>query len=108
MIYKLFTGNYIDLSKIITISDAHLVDVTYFKVGFIIECQLLQSPLEYSERIEGLNIIHSGNSTKLLMVGGDYVDYKEIEIIRDIKAVADLQEKIDKVVSDWVQFKSKA
>lgn len=49
-IVKTFFGKYIDMSKVVSIDEAKFIDKRGhggYYVGFSIQCQLLESPIEY-------------------------------------------------------------
>lgn len=79
-IYKMFTGQHIDLDKIVTISDAKLIEPDGWasSVSFHIIVQLQDNPLSYSYQIED-------NDTD--------------------KTLSSIQEKIDNLIQVWKEYK---
>lgn len=80
MIYKTWFGKYIDLSKVVSISEAHQCEGQW-RLGFEIYCQLLERPIKY--RTWWNSAIKDG-----------------YEITRK-----ELQQKIDDMVKVWKDFK---
>ena len=104
MIYKLFTGKYIDLSRIITISDARLVGdhrTGYVYVGFEIECQLSEIKICHSEIVSDVYYRYKSGRPELLMTNGTYINkviLMKNECDSEVMAVIYLQKKIDEVL----------
>jgi hypothetical protein len=88
-IVKTFIGKHIDLSKVIAISDAQLMDRSWI-VGFTIDVQLRDEPIKYQRQL-------------------DYDEYKfngkhEIIYSEDMKtplAVGRLQAQINELIEQW-------
>lgn len=104
-IVKTFIGKYIDLSKVVSISDAYFINRMghggYF-VGFEIHCQLLEQPIKY-ERM--LDWGEEGKGRDVKMVDGECAEPPNIfhgnQYDKDILAVHNLQKQIDELVEQW-------
>ncbi len=110
MIYKTFYGNHIDISKIVSISDAYFEDGSGGNfVGFAINFQLMNKPLLYKRK---LTIEENGgwnDSLYILNVAltdGRVIEYGQHEIEdKEIQAVANLQKQVDEIIKVWEDFK---
>lgn len=90
MIVKTFIGKYMDLSKVVSISDAYFIDHMghggYF-AGFEIHIQLLEKPIEYMRSIDA-----------------DHSGIRPCPIFNEagkILGVAELQKEVDELVEQW-------
>lgn len=110
MIYKTFFGKHIDLSKVISISDASVQYVEYNQIyaRFEIECMLLEHPIVHREEISHHHepittstkdtilfrspMVTLIDDTKILLRKADH---------KKIKEVHELQLKIDELVEVW-------
>lgn len=103
-IIKTFTGKYVDLSKIVAISDAYFINRMGsggYLVGFTIDCQLLEKPLLFEREFEHDDY---GYKNQIKMVDGSYMEsfhFVRGEGQEKIKAVARLQKEIDELVIQW-------
>ncbi|WP_240416677.1 hypothetical protein [Paenibacillus periandrae] len=103
MIVKTFMGTHIDLEKIVSISDAFIIDKMGsggLYVGFDIVVQLLNEPIRYSRSLER-NIdyrffVESDNPKHELIYGEDGITPVVVE---------KLQKQIDSLVALWKQSK---
>lgn len=95
-IVRAFWGGHIDLSKIVSVSDAYFINRMssggYF-VGFQIHCQLLDTPIEHV-----WDISHFG--LKSSETGGGV---RSVEIVGPESEEA-LQKDIDNFVEQWKEF----
>jgi hypothetical protein len=83
MIVKTFFGTHLDLSKVIQISDARVFHNRQAGgVGFTIDVQLRDAPIEYSEDAPSDSYMHATP-----------------------ESVAALQVKVDELVKQWKTFK---
>jgi len=107
-IVKTFIGKYIDLSKVVSISDAYFIDRMGhggFYVGFHIDCQLMDKPIEYVRKFEydemGKN---EREQYAPILVNGEAADFffdTRGEGNKKILAVSRLQKQIDDLVEQW-------
>ena len=101
MIYKTFFGKYIDLDKLISVSDAEFIDRMgyggYF-VGFEMRFQLQDNPMCYQrELVAPEEYIFDHENSKFILVTNN----------GSLKCVENLQKQIDELIEAWKSFKSK-
>lgn len=108
-IVKIFTGRHIDLSKIVSITDAYFINRMgsggYF-VGFEIECQLLEKPIEFEKSFDYDEYTHK-DGTKVKMVNGEYQEfhgYRSGYGEENILAVHRLQKQVDVIIEQWKEY----
>ena len=108
MIYKTFFGSHIDLSKLVSISNAQFIDRMGsggYYVGFHMDFQLLDRPLvkEFELTVEENPWIEEGNNAySLLLTDGTVHNDKHPPADEStIQAVANLQMKIDALIKVW-------
>lgn len=93
MIVRTFMGTHIDLSKVISISDAYFINKMGFGgwfVGFDIHIQLLDEPIHYSRGFVHDEYIY--NDKHELIYGRDG---------KTILAVERLQHQINDLIKQW-------
>jgi len=120
MIYKTWFGKHIDLSKIVSISDAEIIKHDYDMIGFTIHCQLLDQPIIHChdsdiwKSFTNVKIVEqelNGNYKVRNVLGfhgidgKDYADYQLSENLDKFKPTHELQQKIDELVKVWKAFK---
>jgi hypothetical protein len=108
-IVKTFIGRHIDLSKVVSISDAYFIDNMGsggFYVGFEIHCQLLDSPIKYERKFEYDEEDFSGHRPKPVTTSISSDLYFLIED-KDILAVQRLQKQINELVEQWKSVNEK-
>lgn len=98
MIYKTFYGKYIDLSKLVAVSEAYHIDRMgcggYF-VAFDMHFQLMETPITYTREVE---------LTIDLTMGYPRIDYNK-RLQESMSACDDLQKQIDVLILDWKKYK---
>lgn len=108
-IYKTFYGKHIDLSKIVSISDARATWKGHegLKVRFEIQFQLMDVPVEYSrditddERERGKELKGSWQSLKIVD-GGSMDYYGHIDTTEPkLLCINNLQKQIDEIIFNW-------
>lgn len=102
-IVKTFIGKHIDLSKVVSISDAHFIDRMGsggFYVGFEIHCQLLDQPIKYERMFEYDEADYSGHRPTPVTIQGSYHQFYNANE-EDILAVQRLQKQIDELIEQW-------
>lgn len=104
-IIKIFTGKHIDLSKIVSISDAQFENRMgsggYF-VSFEIEAQLLEKPIYFQRRF---SYSETQSFEKEYKSEPRYMRRYSSDNEKDIEAVKNLQRDIDVIISQWKEFK---
>jgi hypothetical protein len=113
-IYKTFFGNHIDLSKVISISDAKFIGEFDFNnhqnwfVEFEIFCQLADKPIRHKRLLTANEIVFRDHSPFLRCVDGQEVKPFCIggAFLGNVLCVANLQNQINELVNIWRQYKS--
>ena len=93
-IVKIFTGKYIDLTKIVAITDAEFIDrMGYggYYVGFTIYCQLLEKPIVYERKLDYREEKYENGK----------IHAKTNDRNGKILAEENLQKQVDEIVSMW-------
>lgn len=112
-IVKIFTGKHIDLSKIVSISDAEFFNRMGsggWSVGFEIECQLLDKPIRYERSLAAdeykfdnhyrlVTFMASGNLTSV------HISDLNCDSIKSSLAICRLQDQIDEIIKLWKEYK---
>ena len=108
MIYKTFFGSYIDLSKLVSISNAYFIDRMGsggYYVGFHMDFQLMDRSLvkEFKLTTKESPWLKNGNSAySLLLTDGTIDDNPHPPVDEStIQAVANLQKQIDAIIKVW-------
>lgn len=110
MIYKTFFNKHIDLSKIVSITDAYYIGSLYTSggssVGFDIHIQLLDSPMHYRRNFS----IEEVERNDPIKVDGTTLRFEDCQCESetydpDILAVHNLQKQIDVLVKVWKLWK---
>ena len=102
MIYKTFYGSHIDLTKLVQISKAQIIEDS-FNVGFLMHFQLMDNPLIYEVDVweyakEKLpNIIPDK--------GASYV-YQEFIGGHKEEIIAEFQKQVNEIIKAWKYFKA--
>ena len=95
-IVKIFTGKHIDLSKIVSISDAYFIDHMgrggWF-VGFDIDFQLKDDLTKYIKEVEEIRF---GDVLELKMIDGTFVKINDVRTIKDKSKILDVKNLQDK------------
>lgn len=105
-IVKTFTGKNIDLSRVVSISDAYFIDKMGsggYYVGFEIHCQLLDAPIKYTRPFEYDEYTHEGG-VKVKLINGEFENTSNFlygENHRRILAVRRLQAQINELIEQW-------
>lgn len=108
-IVKTFINKYIDLSKVVSISDARFIDRMgsggYF-VGFEIEVQLLEKPIIYTRKFDYSEEGWDGKQHLVIMTDGSKIPGRHLFSVSKkeeskILAVKNLQNQIDELVEQW-------
>lgn len=112
-IYLLFTGNYIDLSRIL---DVYPPDINYYTelptISFYITYQLRESPIRYEKYYSFYTISYNPENIKEKIIK-IHDEYKELfitmETEHDIMNMQDaiLKDKYDSFIADWKSYKQK-
>ncbi len=121
MIYKTFFGKHIDLSKLISISDAEWFHnyrgLSLYTIKFEMIFQLMDVPIVYERAVnEETELVYEkinedyyynllmSNGTKEKFHTSDIHCISE-EIGRKSQAVVTLQEQVDEIIKTWKNFK---
>ena len=110
-IYKLFTGKYIDLSKMISVSNAEFIHKINrgWDVRFEINFQLLDNPLVYQRSFSNEEFYYSREPYELCAydINGGLISENKIDInSNNLLAVHNLQKQIDNFIQDWRKYKN--
>ena len=107
-IYKMWCGQFIDLSKIITISDAYWIDRMgsggWF-VGFHIQAQLRENVLAYEFDHEPFRKTLDDDLPYEQRWSSNYERRQYWEAIWSVECVRGLQVEVDKLVSAWRDYR---
>lgn len=103
-IVKTFIGKHIDLSKVVSISDAYFINrMTFggYYVGFEIEVQLLDKPIKYERPFEYDECVYDPKPMPV-SISGEPLDYVIDQ--QELLAVSRLQKQIDELVEQWIEI----
>lgn len=107
-IVRTFFGKHIDLSKVISISDAYFIDRMGsggYYVGFDIQAQLLDNPIRYEREFEhcesGRDCDHRPYPLRMDGRQVPASHYHNSKTDEDIMAVIRLQEQVDELIEQW-------
>jgi len=98
-IVKLFNGKYIDIDKVVSISEPSFIDRMGhggFYVGFDIEVQLLEKTIEYEREFEYAEYQHNHNSLPDCSL-------VYLENTNKLLAVERLKVQIDDLIGIWLK-----
>jgi hypothetical protein len=118
MIYKTFFGKHIDLSKLVSVSDAMFMDGWFefspAHVRFEMEFQLLEHPLIYRRGMKDYFEFEHGSpgKYKLKTVSNTIIEVDGrnmyVEKHEDLLCVSNLQKQINEIVQEWKRFKKES
>lgn len=100
-IVKTFMGKHIDLSKVVSISDAEFFDRMGFGgyfVGFEMEVQLLDKPIKYERKLTYEERQQYEENHKKLPYG------LQVSTSQSILAVRNLQKQINELIQQWKEI----
>lgn len=109
-IVKTFFGKHIDLSKVVSISDAYFIDRMGsggYYVGFDIEVQLMENPIHYRREFKWDEKDYEGSKPKVKLVNGKLEDaftFFSDKFNTRILAVNRLQKQVDELIEQWKQL----
>jgi hypothetical protein len=107
-IYKTFWGQYIDLSKVVSVSPAKFYDNTvYFDVFF----EFSNTSVHYQRALSTVNEKGYGVDYENVEVKGEYAGWRTwVELTPkkneegEYVAVVNLQKQIDSLIQDWREY----
>jgi len=108
-IYKLWTGQYIDLNHILMISDAYFIDRMgnggWFR-GFSIQFMFMDKPRDFVFDVDREKYVRFKDEHQLL-IKGEWIGARNLHLYdaNQSDAVKDLQVKVDEVIRVWKEFK---
>lgn len=106
-IYRMFNGKHIDLSKVLSISDAAYSGNRSGSVYFSIEFQLRDAPIVYSFEAEGwhneFDIARNKNNLPVVPLDIEFGS-REYDNWREVAMVEWLQERVDVVIGEWIKY----
>lgn len=103
-----FMKKYIDLTKIVSISDAYFIDRMGsggYYVGFDIECQLLEKPIHYERKLAFDEEDRREGTYTAYPKRVDFSKERALGDIRHEKTLAEirLQRQINELVTKWME-----
>ncbi len=106
MVHKIFSGRYIDLDKLLSISDVYLsADGAGCIVVFDMHFQLLENPIKHTEYLHNYTFEYFKDEETVR--NGDS-DYEILKAIGKERVLKPLQDKVNEIVKVWEVYKNKA
>ena len=108
-IIKNFFNKHIDLSKVVSISDAYFINRMGsggYYVGFEMEVQLLDKPIKYTREFKDNEKYWDGKQRGIIMADKHRISNRDLYILSEeeesqVLAVKNLQIQVDELIVQW-------
>jgi hypothetical protein len=103
-IHKTFFGRFIDLSQLVSVSEAQFSGYRWIRVGFEMDFKFMEKPIVF-ERILTDDEYRNDKDRVRLVDGSWVVASNTIDDHTKVLAVQNLQTQINEIVQAWMDYK---